>query len=130
MNRRRYDRKLLDPIHVTEIKAPGKSIVLAHHGTILNASASGLLIRILYSDLNAEILRHTIPLHTIEGEYVVMTIVEMALDIGGRVIRTHQAAPEWCDIAIDFTDNAPPYWRECLADLLPNLGEMGRDNSL
>jgi hypothetical protein len=129
MNRRQYDRKLLDPIHVTEIKAPGKSIVLAHHGTILNASASGLLIRILCSDLNAEILRHTIPLHTLEGEPVTMTILEMALDIDGRVVRAHQSAPEWYDIAIDFTDNAPPYWRECLAELLPSLGEIERDNA-
>lgn len=129
MNRRRYDRKLLDPIHVTDIQAPGKSIVLAQHGTILNASAGGLLIRVCHSDLNAEIRRHTIPLHTLEGEPVVMTIHEMALTIDGRVVRAYQAAPEWCDIAIDFTENAPPYWRECLAELLPNLGEMACDNS-
>jgi hypothetical protein len=128
MNRRRYDRKLLDPIHVTDIKAPGKSIILAHRGTILNASAGGLLIRIGHSDLNADILRHTIPLHTLEGGPVVMTILEMALTIEGKVVRTDQVAPEWCDIAIDFTDNAPPYWRECLAELLPSLGEMARDS--
>jgi len=128
MNRRRYDRKLLDPIHVTDIKVPGKSIVLAQRGTIVNASAGGLLIRICHSDLNAEILRQTIPLHTLEGEPVVMTILEMALTIEARVVRTDQAAPEWCDIAIDFTDNAPPYWRECLAELLPGLGEMARDS--
>jgi hypothetical protein len=28
-----------------------------------------------------------------------------------------------CELAIDFSDNAPAYWRECLAELLPGLDE-------
>jgi hypothetical protein len=53
-----------------------------------------------------------------------MQIVEMALEIDGKIVRAQQATATYCEIAIDFTDNAPKYWRECLAELLPGLGEM------
>jgi hypothetical protein len=124
MDRRQYPRKWLDPIHIAELKTMDRRTVVAHDGTILNASATGLLIRVERAALSPEICRHDVPLTAIEGEYVVMQIVEMALEIDGRIVRAHQAAPAWCEIAIDFTDNAPEYWRECLADLLPDLGEI------
>jgi hypothetical protein len=124
MERRRYTRKFLDPIHVTEIKLVDRSLVVARYGTILNASATGLLIRTSRSDLHPEILQHTSPLETIEGKQAVMKIVEMELEIGGRIVRIRQAEQEAFEIAIDFTENAPTYWRECLVELLPSLGEI------
>jgi hypothetical protein len=27
-------------------------------------------------------------------------------------------------VAIDYSEEAPEYWRECLMDLLPNPGEL------
>ena len=110
-------------MHIAEMKTTDRLTVLVHHGTILNASATGLLIRVERDALSPEILWHNVPLTTIEGEHVVMQIVEMALEIDGKIVRARQAAPTWYEIAIDFTDNAPEYWRECLADLLPGLGE-------
>ena len=98
--------------------------VLAHDGTILNASTTGLLIRVDRDALSSEVFQHNVPLTTIEGEHVVMQIVEMALEIDGKIVRAHQIAPTWYEIAIDYTDNAPEYWRECLAELLPGLGEI------
>ena len=124
MDRRQSPRKQLDPIHIAEMKTTAQPTVIVHNGTILNASASGLLIRVDRDALNSEIFQHNVPLTIIEGENVVMQIVEMALEIDGKIVRAHQATPAWCEIAIDFTDNAPKYWREGLADLLPGLGEM------
>ena len=124
MDRRQYPRKRLDPIHIAEMKTLDQLTVLAHHGTILNVSATGLLIRVDRNALSRDLFRHDVPLTIIEGAYVVMQIVEMALEIDGKIVRAHQAAPGWCEIAVDFTDNAPEYWRECLADLLPGLGEI------
>ena len=124
MNRRQSTRKVLDPIHVSDIMAVDHVLVVAHYGRLINASATGLLIEIQPDDLSPEIRRHDIPLAHIEGEYVVMRIVEMALEIDGKIVRADQTAQECVALAIDFTDNAPSYWRECLADLLPSLGEM------
>lgn len=124
MNRRQYPRKALDPIHIAEMRTVDSATVLATAGTILNASATGLLIRVSRSALHPSMEQSNRALEALAGEYVVMHIVEMALDIDGKVVRTHRAVPEWCDIAIDYSENAPTYWRECLADLLPNVGEM------
>ena len=130
MNRRRCPRKYLYPIHVAEITVTGPSLVVARYGTVLNASATGLLVRVSHPDLHPEIYRHNPPLQAIEGKEVVMTIVEMNLKIGGKVVRAQQAEPGLCEVAIDFTANAPPYWRECLVDLLPTPGEIAQGDSL
>jgi hypothetical protein len=124
MDRRAYPRKLLDPIHVTDIKTVDRLMSLAHYGTILNASATGLLIRVSHSDLSPELLRHTRALASVEGTTIMMKIVEMDLEIDGRIVRTRHVEQGFVDMVIDFTDNAPTYWRECLAELLPSLGEI------
>ena len=123
MDQRTYTRKQLNPIHVIDIQAVDRSVVLARHGTICNASATGMLIEVHYQDLNPDILGHDLPLNTIEGDYVIMKIAEMELDMDGTVIRAHYTRPGVCEIAIDFTDNAPAYWRECLSDLLPGIDD-------
>ena len=123
MNKRQFPRKLLSPIHIAEMKVVDRLSVLAHSGTILNASATGLLIRVHHRALHPELARNNGALAALQGEYVVMHIVEMALDIEGTIVRTQRAAPEWMDIGIDLTESAPAYWRECLAELLPGLDE-------
>ena len=124
MERRKYVRKLLDPIHISDMQATDRLIVLALYGTILNASATGLLIGVKRGDLSPEMLDPTFPLDVIEGECVTMKIVEMELEIDGRIVRVRHTEQECVEIAVDFTENAPTYWRECLAELLPSLGEI------
>jgi hypothetical protein len=124
MNRRQSTRKLLDPLHVSDIMAVDHVLVVAHYGTLINASATGLLIEIQPEDLSPELRWHDIPLSSIEGEHVIMRIIEMELELDGTIVRTERTAQEYVELAIDFTNNAPRYWRECLADLLPSLGEM------
>jgi hypothetical protein len=124
MDRRQNPRKPTDPVHVAALKIVDQPTVLAHSGTILNASATGLLIRINRNALSAEGFAALTSLTPGENQHVVMHIVEMTLDIDGRIVRAYQPAPECYEIAIDFTDNAPEYWRECLAELLPGRGEL------
>lgn len=123
MDRRIYNRKQLTPIHVINIRAVDRPVRIARHGTIINSSATGILIEVHYKNLNADILLHNLPLHTIEGDYVAMRIAEMELEIDGTVIRAHYIKPGTCHIAIDFTDHAPIYWRESLAELLPGIDD-------
>lgn len=129
MEQRHSPRKLLDPIHVAEIRTVEDSTVVAHSGTILNASATGLLIRVPRTALPSALAQSGAALAAFRGAYVVMRIVEMALDLEGRIARTQQESPQWVDIAVDLSASAPAYWRECLVDLLPGLGEMGAERS-
>lgn len=126
MEKREYTRKLLDPLHVTDIQAIDRFILLAGYGTVLNASATGLLIEIQPNDLSPELQHNELMLDAIQGSDVMMKIVEMRLEIDGKVVRAHETAHGCYEIAIDFTANAPAYWRECFADLLPQRGEYSR----
>ena len=124
MNLRKNGRKLLDPIHVIDIRLVTSNTALARYGTILNTSTAGLLIEVCPSDVSPEVLQNQLPLKRIEGESVVMTVDEMNLEIDGRVVRFCYNDQEMLEIAVDFSANAPAYWRECFADLLPSLGEF------
>lgn len=124
MEKREHARKLLDPIHVTDIQAIDRFMVLARYGTLLNASASGLLIEIQPRDLSPEVLHDELTLDDIVGDDVVMKVVEMSLEIDGKIVRAQKTAHGRYEIAIDFAANAPAYWRECFAELLPNRGEF------
>ena len=124
MNRRQYARKALDPIHVAELIVGEPPTVLASAGTLLNASATGLLIRVSWRALNPAMVPSNGALAVPKGTLIRMHIVEMALDLDGEFVRIDQTGPEWWDSAMDFTASAPAYWRECLADLLPSVGEM------
>jgi hypothetical protein len=124
MNRRQYARKALDPMHVAEITVGERPTVLASAGTLLNASATGLLIRVSCRALNPAMVQSKGALAVPKGTLIMMHMVAMAQDIDGAIVRIDQTGPEWWDIAMDFTASAPAYWRECLADLLPSVGEM------
>ncbi len=53
-----------------------------------------------------------------------MKVDEMNLEIDGKFVRANETAHGTYEIAIDFAANAPAYWRECFAELLPQRGEF------
>jgi hypothetical protein len=81
MNRRPYARKALDPIHVAAIRVGERPTVLASAGTLLNASATGLLIRVNWRALNPAMVQSNGALAVPQGTLMRMHIVEMALDM-------------------------------------------------
>ncbi len=124
MEKREYGRKLLDPIHVTDIQVIDRFMTLARYGTVLNASATGLLIEVQRNDLSPELQHNELTLDVMKGEDVMMKVVEMSLEIDGQIVRADETAQGNYTIAIDFAANAPAYWRECFAELLPQRGEF------
>ena len=126
VERRDNPRKILDPIHVADIYAVDRMLTLVRYGTIRNASATGLLIEVQRQDLSPVFVEHDLTLEDIVGDIVSLTIVEMELDLDAKIARTRDVDPTRCEIAVDFAEYAPAYWRESLAELLPSLGEMDR----
>ena len=48
----------------------------------------------------------------------------MNLEISGTVVRTRLLGIEGFEIGVDYSLDAPEYWRECLLDLIPSPGEL------
>ena len=93
---------------------------LASHGEVVEASASGILLRFKRDDLVSKELRSNLSLDGLVGKNVYFNIHEMNLEISGKVARTKfLGKKEGYIVAVDYSTDAPEYWRECLMDLLP-----------
>lgn len=127
--RRKADRKNVDSIEVSELTALSQYKVLARAAQITNASTSGLLMTLNRKDLVPKELRENISMDALVGQQVAMFLPQMNLDLDGRVVRAKHVGRGQFNIAIEFSDEVPLYWRECLIDLLPAPGEIDEDST-
>ncbi len=122
--RRGAARKELSPVKVSYISSLSSFSKLTRESQIIEASSTGLLILVERNDLVAPQLRKNLNIDELIGERVYLRLDDMNLEISGIVARTQFLGKAGFHIAIDYTDEAPEYWRECLMDLLPVPGEL------
>lgn len=123
-NRRVAPRKEVTPIHVSYLTSLDDFAKIAKNCEITEASATGLLILIKREDIIPQALRKTLSLDALIGDRVFMHLEEMNLEVSGVITRTQLSGKKGFYVAIDYSDDAPEYWRECLMDLLPAPGEL------
>ena len=123
-NKRVAPRKEVTPIHVTYLTSLEDFAKLARNCEIIEASASGLLLHVKREDLIPAQLRKNLNLDMLIGDRVFMHLEELNLEVSGVITRTQLKGKQGFHIAIDYSDDAPEYWRECLIDLLPSPGEL------
>ncbi len=116
---RQAPRKDLVKLTISSLSSQESLQKLAKAGQIIEASASGILIKIKRSDFVSKELKSNLNIDQLLGKSVYFKIHEMNLEIGGVVARTKFVGKDGFMIAIDYTVDAPEYWRECLMDLLP-----------
>ncbi|MCB0378017.1 MAG: hypothetical protein KDD33_05950 [Bdellovibrionales bacterium] len=122
--KRYFDRKNIDPLHIQGLISIGTLTPIADDGYMVEASASGFRLEIFRKDLCDPKLKDTLTLDSIEGLEVSIFIPAMDLDITGIIVRSKYCGDHKFEIGIDYTSDAPEYWRECLCDLLPGPGEL------
>ncbi|MFM6930059.1 MAG: hypothetical protein ACKOX6_16430 [Bdellovibrio sp.] len=123
-NKRVAPRKEVSPIHVSYVTSLDDFAKIAKNCEIVEASATGLLLLIKRDDLIPTALRKNLTLDCLIGDRVFMHLEEMNLEISGVIKRTQLLGKKGFYVAIDYSDEAPEYWRECLMDLLPTPGEL------
>lgn len=97
--------------------------LLSREGHIVDASKSGFLLHVSRKNIVPQKFRDSLSLDEVEGDRVVLMIEPLNLEIGGRIARTKRLNKETYEICIDFTSDAPEYWREALLDMLPRGNE-------
>ena len=122
--RRIAPRKELSPINVSYITSLTDFARIAKNCEIVEASATGLLVLIKREDLIPASLRKNLTLDALIGESIFMHLEDMNLEISGSIARTQLLGKAGFHVAIDYSEDAPEYWRECLMDLLPSPGEL------
>ncbi len=121
--RRVAKRKAVMSVTVSNLTSIGNFESIARWGHLVDVSSSGFLLHIDRQDLIPKDLRQNLSLEDIEGLDVSLMIDPMELEISGNIARTRYVGKGLFEIAIDFSQDAPEYWRECLCDLLPAKGE-------
>jgi hypothetical protein len=116
-------RKAVDQVSISNMTSLEHFESIARWGHLVDVSSSGFLLHIDRQDLIPKDLRQNLSLKDIEGLDVSLMIDPMELEISGNIARTRYVGKGLFEIAIDFSGDAPEYWRECLYDLLPGKGE-------
>lgn len=123
-NRRVAPRKEVSPMHITYLTSLDDFAKIAKNCEIVEASASGILLLIRRDELIPPALRKNLNLDALIGDRVFMHLEAMNLELSGVITRTQLVGKKGFYVAVDYSDEAPEYWRECLMDLLPQPGEM------
>lgn len=122
--RRVAARKIVDFIHISELTSLSSYSVIAREGVIIDASQSGLLLKIERLQLVPKEFRENLSLVGLVGHQVVMYLPQMNLDLDGTITRADHVGKGHFEIAITFSADVPEYWRDCLVELLPAPGEI------
>ena len=124
IDRRVAPRKEVSPIHISYLTSLDDFAKIARNCEIVEASATGLLLQISREDLIPTALRKNLTLDALIGNRVFMHLEAMNLEISGVITRTQLLGKKGYQVAVDYSEEAPEYWRECLMDLLPQPGEL------
>jgi len=81
-------RKEVKPLTLDSFSSMESLQKLASYGEVVEASASGILLRFKRDDFVARELRTNLTLETLNGQTVYFNIHEMNLEISGTVART------------------------------------------
>jgi hypothetical protein len=122
-DRRYAPRENLDPIEIRGLTSLDHKTLLSRTGCIVEASKNGFLLQITRKDLVPPEFKDALSLSEFEGDQVILMINPMNLEIGGRIARTKRLSKDVFEIAVDYSADAPEYWREILLEMLPR----GRD---
>lgn len=123
-NRRVATRREVATLHAAFLTSLDDLAKIARNCEVIEASATGLLLLIKREDFIPQSLRKNLNVDTLIGDRVFINIEEMNLEISGTIARTQLVGKKGFHVAIDYSDDAPEYWRECLMDLLPRPGEL------
>ena len=126
--RRTATRKRVCPLTISHFSVVESMVKIAKKGFVVNASAKGFLVHIKREDLIPKVLKSNLNLEVLLGNGVIVKIEEMNLELFGRISRTKLLGKEGFELAIDYSEEAPLYWRECLMDLLPTPDEFSDFN--
>lgn len=119
-------RTELEPIEITAFTSLDHLTMLSRAGQIVEASKTGFCVHVRRKDLVPKQFREVLSLKGLEGGRVMLTLAEMGLEISGTIKRTARLGKDIFEIGIDYSEDAPEYWRECLLDLLPRPGGFER----
>lgn len=88
---------------------------------ISKVSPTGFNLTFNYRDLVPESLKFQLHLHSLWYKNIHVYIPDMEIDLEGKVIGTRHMGKGNFEVNIEFSEEVPKYWCECLFDLWPKF---------
>lgn len=123
-DRRIAPREEVDPIEIRAFTSLDHMTLVSRKGYLVEASTTGFLLQIQRSELVPKQFKNQLSLDALIGDKVILMIDPMNLEMSGRVARTKRLTKDLFEIAIDYSEDAPEYWRELLVDMLPRASDF------
>ena len=120
----RAPRRNTDPVRVTSVSSIENLSKIASQAEIIEASITGFKIIVNRKDLVPEELRTNLNIDSLIGTRILIYLDQMNLEITGVIRRTKLLGKIGYELGVDYSEDAPEYWRECLLELLPYPGEF------
>lgn len=122
-DRRIAPRETVDPIEIRGFTSLDHMTLLSRRGFIVEASSSGFLLNVNRKDLVPKQFKNELSLDALLGDKVILMIEPMNLELSGKIARTKRLTKDVFEVAIDYSDDSPEYWREILVDMLPRAAD-------
>jgi hypothetical protein len=116
-------REKVDPIEIRALTSLDHMTLLSRMGHIVDASKTGFLLIVERRNIVPQKFRESLSLSELDGDRVILMIEPLNLEIGGVIARTRRLNKESFEIVVDFSNDAPEYWREALIDMLPRSSD-------
>ena len=120
----RAERIETSAVTVKNLTSLDHAEVVSKSAVLIDASQTGFLLQVSRTELLAKFARESLTLNELQGCKVILILEQMNLELTGTVVRTKRINKFQFEVAIDYSLEAPDYWRECLIDLLPRPGEL------
>lgn len=111
-------------VKVKNLTSLSEGGLISRQAIVVDASNTGFLIQIKREDLIPQFARSSLTLNELIDHKIILILEQMNLEMAGRVARARRIDRTTFEIGIDYSDEAPEYWRECLMDLFPRPGEL------
>ena len=117
------EKKKIKGVKAASITLSNEENLIVKKALISQVSPAGFNLIFNYRDLVPESLKFQLHLHSLWYKNIHMYIPDMEMEMEGTVIGTRHLGTGNFEINIEFFQEVPKYWRECLFDLWPKFAQ-------
>jgi hypothetical protein len=124
MERRAAKRKNIHCLDIEHVINNNTLKKICMKAKIVDTSTEGFLIVIERDDLIDDELKSSLNLDSLNDTSLSLYVPFMDLELDGTVGLTRHIGKGTFEVLVNFSEDTPKYWRECLMDLLPEPDEI------
>ncbi|MCX7674680.1 MAG: hypothetical protein N2Z70_02470 [Bdellovibrionaceae bacterium] len=121
---RRSPRKAVYPLAISGLRLTRSGLLLSNEAYFVEVSEHGFKLLMQRKKVSYPSLRDKLDWSGLVGQGLRIWVEDFDLELEGTIKRVRHLGRGEFEIGVDYTANAPDYWRSCLTELLPRPDEV------